>query len=350
VKRNRIPFFALLLAILLVGFYFYNHRARRVDGGDNPAEHPRLSSSSPTDEVSRNNNSNVGPVNSPTRPPGEVVPPEIAKDRIAAGYFGAVRTPISFWGKVVDESGAPIAGATAIILVNDKVLKTGSRHVLTTDVDGLFSLTGSHGIALSVSVSKDGYSPTAKARAVCGYAVHSGTDIPIPSKSEPAVLVLRKKQPVPELIVRSNTIPLSGDGTPIGIALNGPNQHSPSDTDIRVQVSISPATVSNRYNWICRISLLDGGIQRRADPFNFEAPESGYHEVEEIRMAAADARPWSPQGFGDYFVKLNNDSYARVALQIVTGGDRFITVVSYLNPTPGSRNLEFDPNKQIKPQ
>src|SRR5205814_8129094 len=91
----------------------------------------------------------------------------------------------------------------------------------------------------------------------------------------------------------------------------------------------------------------NGGIQVRTDSFNFEAPETGYHDHEEISMAA-DTPRWSPQGSGDYFVKLNTNVYARVTLQVLTNGDRFITVVSYLNPEPGSRNLEFDPKKQVR--
>ena len=48
-----------------------------------------------------------------------------------------------------------------------------------------------------------------------------------------------------------------------------------------------------------------------------------------------------------FFVRLADNRYARINFQMITGGDHFIVLESFLNPTPGNRNLEFDPQKAV---
>src|SRR5271154_7173205 len=68
------------------------------------------------------------------------------------------KNPINFWGKVVDQNGAPIAGATATFTLSSKAFaEDDSKLVVVTDAKGLFSLTGKTGMGISVWVSKDGY-------------------------------------------------------------------------------------------------------------------------------------------------------------------------------------------------
>jgi hypothetical protein len=50
---------------------------------------------------------------------------------------------------------------------------------------------------------------------------------------------------------------------------------------------------------------------------------------------------------GRFYLK-TKDGYALIELRMVPGGQYF-RLQSYLNPT-GSRNLEYDPAKEIKPK
>jgi hypothetical protein len=49
-----------------------------------------------------------------------------------------------------------------------------------------------------------------------------------------------------------------------------------------------------------------------------------------------------------YFARLPNGRYARFSIKFYAGDRNFIVFESYLNPKPGSRNLEFDSQKTVK--
>jgi hypothetical protein len=101
-----------------------------------------------------------------------------------------------------------------------------------------------------------------------------------------------------------------------------------------------------RYEWKCRISVPGGGLIERKEQFDFEAPMEGYRAADEIVMPQA-MEGWQKQARRDYFLKLVDNRYARISFTMRAGGDHFFTINSYLNPTPGSRNLEYDPSKAV---
>jgi len=60
-----------------------------------------------------------------------------------------------------------------------------------------------------------------------------------------------------------------------------------------------------------------------------------------------DSERWKRDFEAEYFVKLASGHYARMRFRITTGGTHSARVSAYLNPTPGSRNLEYDPAKKV---
>jgi hypothetical protein len=100
------------------------------------------------------------------------------------------------------------------------------------------------------------------------------------------------------------------------------------------------------YDWRFRLTVPGGGVVERTGEFAFEAPKEGYREVVEFAMPK-DVERWKQDFRNEYFVKLRNGRYARMKFRITSGGAHFATVSSYLNPTPGSRNLEYDPAKTV---
>lgn len=54
------------------------------------------------------------------------------------------------------------------------------------------------------------------------------------------------------------------------------------------------------------------------------------------------AERWRPSMAKHFFIRLGDNRYARINFEMVAGGDHFIVLESFLNPTPGNRNLEFD--------
>lgn len=100
------------------------------------------------------------------------------------------------------------------------------------------------------------------------------------------------------------------------------------------------------YDWRCRLSVSGGGLVQRSGEFEFEAPDVGYVPAVELAQSAT-GNQWTPSVGKQFFVRLADNRYARINLQIITGGDHFIVLESFINPTPGNRNLEFDPQKAV---
>ena len=67
------------------------------------------------------------------------------------------RTPIVFYGKVVDEKNAPVPKTTVDFSCNDLSANGTSNYHTTSDAEGLFSISGISGKLLVVNVTKPGY-------------------------------------------------------------------------------------------------------------------------------------------------------------------------------------------------
>lgn len=120
---------------------------------------------------------------------------------------------------------------------------------------------------------------------------------------------------------------------------------------LKIECWTEPISHEDHFTWRYRISVLGGGLTERKGEFDFEAPLEGYRLTDEFGMNATDEK-WTSRIGKEYFLKLSDGNYARVNIQFhpETGDDwNFIVLKSYLNPQ-GSRNLEFDPAKKIKPK
>ena len=94
--------------------------------------------------------------------------------------------------------------------------------------------------------------------------------------------------------------------------------------------------------------MPNGGLAPNQDEREFQAPEGGYQPAIEFTMPAEgiDGR-WQDRLDERYFVKLANGHYARMSIQVTAGSNHFAVVESYYNPG-GSRNLEYDPRREVE--
>jgi hypothetical protein len=109
-----------------------------------------------------------------------------------------------------------------------------------------------------------------------------------------------------------------------------------------------PLNAFHPFDWNVTIAVPGGGMVERSDALNFEAPAEGYVPRPTINMPASlpqDA--WKSDIQRDYFVKFGSGNYGRVRLSISGDKGRSIAEV-FLNPMPGSRNLEFDPRTVVR--
>jgi hypothetical protein len=273
-------------------------------------------------------------------------------------FANALMKPFSFWGKVVDQQGSPVPNASVGWGANNNPdpNKSGTRGQTTSDAGGMFSIN-SHGIGVYVEVSKEGYYrvPTPLGAGELGSyggfksaGPMGNTDRPMGTKDAPTIFVLRKMGEAEVLLKREGSGNISKNGTPTAINLES-GRVSP-DGDVKIECWVQDqgvdTTVYNPYDWRCTISVPGGGLIERTDAFEFMAPADGYRQADEIQMSKAMPK-WKAQVSKEYFVKLPNGNYGRLQIRVVTGPNNFVRFESYLNPTPGSQNLEYDPAKKV---
>jgi len=259
--------------------------------------------------------------------------------------FGA---PISFYGKVTDQYGEPVPDAKIHYSAADQYFGNSSKYEGTSASDGSFSINGIKGAGLYVSVYKNGYDGTPKSGGGFGYGVPTGNRPP--TGDNPAVFILRKKGPTkPLIVVSSRQYEVAKTGEPVRVSLKTGRKiiTGQSDIEVRSWVRDGMKDEKGRFEWRCSISVPDGELARRQDDSVFEAPEVGYEATDEIKMTLLDDK-WKRDLGRDYFVRLHDNTYALVKIEMMAGGNyNFFLLESYLNPTVGDRNLEFDPAKQV---
>lgn len=284
-----------------------------------------------------------------SKEPNAAVTPQAQEEKRKAAVdlvVSALATPIEFYGRVVDQNGDPVAGATVGFSALDKFMAPGSGYTGTSDENGLFSISGIKGARLSVNVRKEGYY-FIDSKSNASFAYGTGSDgyfrAP-PTKSKPATFILQKAgEKVALLYASGGQIDVPKTGKPLGIDLATGRSGQGS---LEVTSWIGDAK-KRPFDWRYQLSVPNGGIIERTGQFDFEAPADGYQPAIEISMAAT-AEKWSSDVTRTYFAKLPDGRYARFSINFYPGQRNFIVLESYVNPKPGSRNLEFDPKQQVK--
>ncbi len=264
-------------------------------------------------------------------------------------YRKAFSTPISFYGKVVDEKGNPVEGVTVELDAADKPWGNSTKYQRVTDAQGFFSIAGIQGARLAVFISKPGYYPTAESRRGFSYGgVKNDDDGTIPTHGAPAIFVLRKMgETVPLVHLETKSVRVVEEGTPVEVDLATGAQNRGGNGSVQVEVWSDNPTYGAQgpYGWRARVTVPGGGVIQRTGEFDFEAPADGYSSEFETTMAQ-NAEHWRNGFERQFFARLPDGRFARFTINLKTGG-LFFTLESFVNPTPGSRNLEFDPAKIV---
>jgi len=268
---------------------------------------------------------------------------EKSRREVINGILSVLGTPITFYGKVVDQHGYPVPNATVNYTALDKFDTSGSQYQGKSDTEGNFSVTNIGGAALEVGVRKEGYYPIyGKSNSSFAYGMEADSERKEPpTKANPAVFVLQKMGATEPLIqVGGGQIDVSKTGIPLNVDFaTGRGGQGNLQIESWIDDSAQP-----RFDWRYRLSVPGGGIVERKGQFNFEAPSDGYQPSVEVNMPA-DTEQWSSDVLKEYFAKLPDGRYARFSIEFYAGDRNFVVFKSYLNPKIGSRNLEFDPKR-----
>ena len=249
------------------------------------------------------------------------------------------RTPIEFYGKVVDENSNAVSGVKIDFSCND-ISETGtSSYHTSSDANGLFSLDNVKGKLLVVHVSKEGYYTSKADNDSFEYGDrYSHT---VPDVSNPVVFHLRKKGSGEALIHFHKNFSVPKDGSPVLIDLATGNLTAASENALKIECWTHDTEKKEvwKYDWKCHISAPGGGLQTYSEQFPFLAPTENYIPTDEIDMTLRPGANWSPDVKRNYYIKVADGKFARITFRMIARGDHFCQIDSFFNPS-GSRNLE----------
>lgn len=251
------------------------------------------------------------------------------------------RTPINFYGMVVDENTNVVAGADISFSWTDLSPEGSSSASTTSDANGSFLLEGKTGKHLSVQVTKTGYY-TSKSN-VDSYFYAGQNENFNPNPNVPVIFHLRKKHNGESLISTdypgfAHIAQLRHDGTPVELDLFHGTQVAAGSGQLNLMLDRDVSNLNaNIFNWKLQISAPGGGLIRTDEEFDFQAPLAGYVPVAVIDMPATNVN-WQSELRSKFYIQFSNGDFGRIDLYFLAFNGVF-TVHSTINPS-GSRNLE----------
>jgi hypothetical protein len=253
--------------------------------------------------------------------------------------------PINFWGKVVDENGRPLAGATVKVILYDDPCGGYSgldptKIKTMSDTKGDFSILEKLAAGISVNASLSGYKPyydpktrENRSRVLMAYSdKRSDQKIKYSTKTEPTVLILQKKDQPSDLIhIEKIRQEISPKGVNLNVLLK--KKDHAIEVNLRCSSSVPQPFKYEKYDWEAEVEIKGGGIQEIKDITSQVAPESGYVQAFKLKMPAKTLK-WSresPSSRRNFWIKLDKGSYARAQIKFVTGRKHLVYVETWIN-------------------
>lgn len=277
----------------------------------------------------------------------------VRKERLLSIMRERMRTnnvPIDFYGKVVDQNGAPVAGVevkAAIRLMKEPLpgmIGDGFDYLVArTASDGTFSFLNRTGEFFGIDkIQKEGYLVSATVHEKTYYYASDEKKYR-PNPSVPEVFKIWKQMGAEELIERNLKYKLTTEGRSYGLdLLNGAQAKADAITDIRVSMT-APSVIKPhvKYDWNFVLEAVEGGLIETSDDYMYLAPLDGYVSRIQVSFSASDAN-WSDNFRKRFYVMSRNGSvYARIEILVgvALNGRGYLHIESASNPN-SSRNLE----------
>ena len=261
------------------------------------------------------------------------------------------------YGKVIDQDGHPVAGVEVTGTIEFIQADKPDLHYKTqTDTNGLFQFTGLHGAGLAVKVAKAGYEMDNQS----GGAVFDPSGQSSPT-NRVIFMMWKLRGPEPMKHVQIQSPVLNGnEGKQFDLLESKMETLWNADEiraalkyatgDLTVTVNCDPlATNRNQpFSWSCSLAITNGGLCETTEIYPYQAPADGYKPVVKMDFPT-NMVDWKSDCRRTYYFTSNHGRvYGRMAFHL-SAGSKFALFQAdiYANPA-GSRNLEFDPSKQIQ--
>jgi hypothetical protein len=261
---------------------------------------------------------------------------------------------IDFWGKVIDQNEAPLAGVNVVASVrsfmvdsNDMGVAYSSKTNLVTGADGIFEVHGIKGDSLQIeTLEKEGYEKEPGAFRVFSYDPSQNF---VPRSDAPIVFKLWQKGTKQALISGDKLSKVVPDGRPYTIDLMKGTISETADAQGDMQVSVTrPDGVQQGqkyYEWSFSIKPQGGGILQELNDnaAMYLAPTDGYTDVYEYKHPASQSGWGSESGDRRFYVKIRGQLYGRITIAVNTFfdgnipgynmGDGTLSIHYVLNPS-----------------
>jgi hypothetical protein len=350
-RRNQILFLAVVAAILVLVWLFH---WRPVPPTAAPAQtEAQADSSAPIEQPARQSQpvAKFKPATmASTAPSNQSSPVEDPRQREMTETKMLWRTPIIFFGRVLDESNQPVAGVhvsyganSANEQLSQEVRNEGET---TSDARGMFKIGGIRGRSFVLELSHPAYYASSSNPPGFDYAgeLNSGNGVP-DTEDKAMVFYMHHKGNPTTLIERRGGLHKSSDGTTMEFPLRGKTR-----AEIIGQLQVQgwkgePDSQNGHFDWKVKITMPSGGVLESTNEFAFVAPETGYQQTLEISESKDDPN-WKASADKALFFKLPN-CFARGQANIDLFHDLYFSMQYFVNPD-GSANLENDPSQPFQ--
>jgi hypothetical protein len=256
------------------------------------------------------------------------------------------KSPVDTYGKVIDQDGQPVSGAKIRGCLEFEEKEIKEEHDTKTDGQGQFHFLGLIAKDLVAVPEKEGYE----------YDLMHPVLRPknyLPDPNNPLVYTmwkLRGPEPMKHIQIYSQ-VPRDGSSKRFDLLSNVQRNTG----NLVVALTRNPLTLnqSNRlkpFNWSVTFEITNGGFQEITNIYPNEAPLEGYQPTLTWSFPT-NAVAWQSNFKHNYYFKSQGGQvYGRITLEVWAGGMTELAPFNadiYANPG-GSRNLEFDPKKQIQ--
>lgn len=338
----------VLVAIGLIGVWFW-----RTPSQGTVQESAKKNAVPPSKSIASAPTAKNSPPATPRLFKSKRYPPETDEEKAMWEWWNTMskldsnfewKMPIEFFGKVVDQLNAPIAGAT-VDLQWSVVGGTENRKMIS-ESDGTFSVSGVQGKRLGVAITKEGYWYTRDSGRSFEYAEFFDDQFHTPDKTHPVVFRLQKLMGAEPVYV----FPVSGRTTPDGPALwlNVEQGKFEPTGDFSFAVSLGDKKTRMGQEYTIVVQAWNGAtFAPTSEEFPFLAPEEGYQKELTVHQVADDPNYQLRRNIKLY-AKLPGGRYAFVGMDValIPGGDVLLSGGVRYNEK-WSKNLEFDHRKWI---
>lgn len=253
---------------------------------------------------------------------------------------------INVYGKVIDQYGQPVVGVTVnagTLLIISFDRSGGEKFSSLTDAHGEFSFTGLHGARFGLGLEKPGYIYDPK-------TYLDWWDNYKPDPGRPATFIMWKLKGAEPMAHVEAHCGLACDAVPTSFDLLIGSKAN-AGKDLTVTLTRNPLSIdrSKPFDWTLTLQIATGGLIPVGPSYAYEAPAVGYQPSITVSRSASE-KNWSPSLVQTYFFSARNGQvYGRITVNLMANYEppptRF-EIEIYANPA-GSRNLEFDPAKEI---